>query len=372
MTSRMTRRSLVQASAAFVASSFVSLDSNTSWASYAEPRRIRLNLNENAWGPSTAVAPAIERALGQISRYGEPAAAQALVEQIAARERVAPEQVIPGEILAELGLYLGSQGAPGGEFLYSTPGYLALIDAAHRVGGVGIGVPLNSALENDLPALETHVTHRTRAIYLINPHNPAGTVSDAAEFHSFLSKVSQRALAIVDEAYLEYADHFTQRSAVSLVRDGANVIVFRTFDKIHGLAGLPIGYALVPRELGKLLREQGFGDAEALGRLNMAAASAALADEAHVARVQASVSVERAKWHRALDELKLRRTDSHASFVFFDSGRPHDVIAASFAASGIVIARAFSPYDSWIRITIGLPEENQRAQGELRHILSGR
>ena len=370
MSDRITRRSLFQMSGALAASSFASFNALAAWGSAAAQRRIHLDLNENAWGPSPTVAPAIERALAQIARYGEPAAAKALVEQISAHERVAPEQVIPGEILVELGLYLGSQGGPGGEFLYSTPGYLALIDAAHRVGGVGVGVPLDSNFENDLPALAARITPRTRALFLINPHNPAGTASDAATLHGFLRSASQRATVIVDEAYLEYADDFAQRSAVAEVRDGANVIVFRTFAKIHGLAGLPIGYALVPREIGKALRAEGLGDAEALGRLNMAAASAALADSPHVARVRAAAAEERAKWHAVLDELKLRRTESRASFVFFDSGRPHDEIASAFAAKGIQVARAFPPYDTWVRITIGLPEENLAAQQDLRRILN--
>lgn len=365
----LSRRSLLQASGALVASRFLPALSPSARAEASAPQHIHLNLNENAWGPSPTVAPAVERALSQIARYGDQASAQALVEQIADYERVSPEQVVPGEILTELGLSLGTQGGPGGEFLYSTPGYLALIDAAHRVGGVGVGVPLNSAFENDLPALATRVTPHTRAVFLVSPHNPAGTVSDAAAFHAFLKDISQRAAVIVDEAYLEYTDDFSARSAVTHVREGANVIVFRTFAKIHGLAGLPIGYALVPRELGKGLRAQGLGDAETIGRLNMAAASAALADTGHVARVRAAVATERAKWHALLDQLKLERTESRASFVFFNSGRPHDEVASAFAAQGIEVARAFPPYDTWIRITIGLPEENHRAQQVLKTIL---
>jgi len=106
------------------------------------------------------------------------------------------------------------------------------------------------------------VSDRTRALYLINPHNPTGTVNDDAPFKSFLREVSQRALVIVDEAYLEYTTDFESRTSVSLVRDGANVIVFRTFDKIHGLAGLPIGYSVVPHALGEALRKEGLGNAE--------------------------------------------------------------------------------------------------------------
>jgi histidinol-phosphate aminotransferase len=96
--------------------------------------RIRLCFNENPYGPSPAVAKAIQRELSQLNRYADASAARQLAERIAAYERVPVEQVVLGEILGLLGLYLGSKGGPGGEFLYSTPGYLALVDAAARVG----------------------------------------------------------------------------------------------------------------------------------------------------------------------------------------------------------------------------------------------
>ncbi len=330
---------------------------------------IHLNLNENAFGPSPSVPGAIQAELPRISRYADAASAQALAEQIAAYERVAVEQIVLGEILGALGLYLGSQGGPGGEFIYSTPGYLALVDAASHVGGVGVPVPLDKNYQNDLPALAAHVNSKTRALYLINPHNPTGTVNDDASFKHFLREVSHHAPVIVDEAYLEYTPDFESRSAVSLVRDGENVLVFRTFDKIYGLAGMPIGYSIVPHTLGNALRKEGLGDAEGLGRLNIAAASAALADRAHVQQVRDAISTERKRWSAILDNLQLPHTDSQADFIFFNAGRPQQEIAASFRSAGIEIGRAFPPYQTWVRITIGRPEENKKAQERLREIV---
>jgi histidinol-phosphate aminotransferase len=365
----LSRRSLLRGSGAALTVGLLP----HAWASFdaqQEENSIHLNLNENAWGPSPQVAPALEREFSRLSRYADAVAAQAFAEQIAAHERVSVDQVVLGEILGALGLWLGSQGGPGGEFIYSTPGYLALIDAAAHVGGVGVPVPLNERYENDLPALQAKVGPKTRALYLINPHNPTGTVTDPDTFLRFLSEVSQKAPAIVDEAYLEYTPEFASRSSVSLVRDGASVLVFRTFDKIHGLAGLPIGYTIAPRNLASALRAEGLGDAESLGRLNIAAASAALADAQHVTRVRDAVTVERAKWNAKLDELKLAHTDSKTNFVFFHAGRPQHELAASLHRHGIEIGRAFPPYTNWARITIGLPEENQRAQQALQSLFT--
>lgn len=367
----VTRRSLLRGSGLALASGMLSRKlaaTPLSELSVAPEETIHLNLNENAYGPSSQVHPAIEKELAHVSRYADAKAANAWTEQIAAYERVPPEQVILGEILGDLGLYLGSQGGPGGEFIYSTPGYLALIDAASRVGGIGVPVPLNTHYENDLTALQAKINARTRALYLINPHNPTGTVSDDREFKNFLRESSQHAPVIVDEAYLEYTPDFESRSAVSLAREGANVLVFRTFDKIHGLAGLPIGYTLAPRSLANALHQQGLGDAESLGRLNIAAASAALADRSHVRQVRDTVSAERAKWHALLDELHVRHTDSRANFVFFDTGRPQPQFSDALQKRGVEIGRQFPPYTNWARITIGVPAENQVVQKHVRDL----
>lgn len=330
---------------------------------------IRLSFNENPYGPSTRVAEAIQRELTRLNRYADAGAAQRLAGQIAAYERLPVEQVVLGEILDRLGVYLAGEGGIGSEFIYSTPGYLALIDTAARLGGIGVPVPLDAQYQNDLPALSEKITARTRGIYLVNPHNPTGTVNEDKAFKSFLRKSSEHAVVIVDEAYLEYTDGLAERSAVSLVREGANVIVFRTFDKIHGLAGLPIGYTLVPVPIADALRKQGVGDAEVLGRLNIAAASAALSDTEQVAHTREAVARERAIWLSLLRELNLPHTDACANFIFFDAGRPQPQLAESLRSRGVDIGRAHPPYINWARITIGLPEENRRAQKALRQSL---
>jgi histidinol-phosphate aminotransferase len=334
-------------------------------SSKAEPL-VRLSLNENPYGPSPNVARAVQLELDRLSRYADEHLTRQLAEQIAEHEHIPVEQVVLGDILALLGLFLGSSGGPGGEFLYSTPGYLALIDAAAHVNGIGVPVPLNAQYQNDLVALKSKVNAKTRAIYLINPHNPTGTINDDEEFKSFLRESSQSAVVVVDEAYLEYTSDFTTRSAVSLVREGANVVVFRTFDKIHGLAGMPIGYVLAPRSLADALRKQGAGDAEGLGRLNLVAASVALADTTHVEHTRKAIANERVLWLSVLRELKLSHTDTRANFVFFDSGRPQPELADAMRERGIDIGRAYPPYTNWARITIGLPSENLRAQNALR------
>jgi histidinol-phosphate aminotransferase len=331
------------------------------------PAPVRLTLNENPYGPSPQVVKALQADLGGLFRYvGDEATV--LTNQIAAFEGVAPEQIILGEILDSLGVHLSLQGGPGGEFIYTVPGYPALVDAGARVGGVIVAVPLNAKLENDLPAIKAKINAKTRAVFLVNPHNPSGTVNPAEEFLSAARDISKKALVIVDEAYLEFSDDYAKRTAVSLTRAGENVMVFRTFAKVHGLASMPLGYAVAPRAIADYLHKQGLGFSRDLNRLALTAAAASLRDTAHIVRVHDAVVAERVKWNAVFDALKLRHTDSQANFVYFDAGRPQTEVAKALLADGVVVGRAFPPYDTWLRITIGLPEENARAQAALRKI----
>jgi histidinol-phosphate aminotransferase len=328
----------------------------------------RLSLNENPFGPSPRAVEAIQNALTEIARYAGDDA-HSLEQQIADREGVSPDQIILGEILDSLGLQLALDGGAGGEFIYSEPGYTALVDAVAPGGGVVVGIPLNAHLENDLPAIAARVTARTRSIYIVNPHNPTGTVSEAVSFKAFLREMAERTTVIVDEAYLEFEPDFAQKTAVELTRSGANVVVFRTFGKVYGLAGMPMGYAVAPKGVAGSLKRSGLGAAHSLNRLALTAAAASLRDPGYVEAIRLKVVEERQKWHTLLDTIGRRRSNSRGNFVFFETGQSHEVVAAQLLWEGIEIARAFPPFDRWVRISIGLPAENVRARDAIEKLL---
>jgi histidinol-phosphate aminotransferase len=332
------------------------------------PVRARLALNENPYGPSPLALAAIRDQFGELSRYVDKAA-DALTPAIVAQESVSADQIVLGEILEELGLFLAKDGPAGGEFIYSEPGYTALVNAVGPGGGVVVGVPLDQNLQNDLAAVAAKVNARTRAIYLVNPHNPTGTVSDGATFKAFVREMSKRTRVIVDEAYLEFEPDFDARTVAGLTRDGGNVVVFRTFGKIYGLAGLSVGYAIAPKTLAAALKRAGIGTPETLTRPALAAAAASLRDEHYVTTVRAKVVAEREKWNRLFDTLKLRHSDARGNFVFFETGRPHREFAEALHVKGIEIGRAFASYNRWVRISIGLPEENAMARTAIAELL---
>ncbi|MBJ7439252.1 MAG: aminotransferase class I/II-fold pyridoxal phosphate-dependent enzyme, partial [Sphingopyxis sp.] len=174
------------------------------------------------------------------------------------------------------------------------------------------------------------------------------------------------------EAYLEY-DDLAGRSAIRQLRAGANVLVFRTLAKAYGLAGLSIGYAVAPAVLAKGLRDAGIGAPHSLSRLNLAAASAALADQAHIARVRDWTLGGRRRLEQAIDGLRLDRADSRANFVYFRTPAA-DAVRAEAAKRDIRIGRAFPPLDDWVRITVGTPNEVDAVLGllhDVRHAPAG-
>ncbi|WP_051386923.1 histidinol-phosphate transaminase [Bradyrhizobium sp. ARR65] len=330
---------------------------------------LRLSLNENPLGPSAAAKEAIRNEIDQICRYPGPKADLLLTKAIATREEVPGDQIVLGEILGQLGFQLAANGPLGGEFIYSEPGYTALVDAVAPGGGLVVPVALNEKLENDLPAISSKMSARTQAIYLVNPHNPSGTVSDSEAFLRFVREMSTHTTVIVDEAYLEFEPDFEQRTAVGLTRAGDNVIVFRTFAKIFGLAGLSIGYAVAPKAHAAALKRAGIGGPDAFDRLALAAALASLQDTGYIPMMRAKVAAERDKWHRLFDSLNVRHTDSRGNFVFFETRRPHAEFSQALRAKGIDIGRAFPPLDQWARISIGLPTENEIAREAVAAVL---
>jgi histidinol-phosphate aminotransferase len=332
--------------------------------------RLRLSLNENPWGPSPQVEPAIRAALGQVNRYVEDEAA-GFEQVVATFEGVGTDQVVLGEVLGPLGLHLALEGGQASRFVYSSPGYAGFTDPAAAVGGTIDGVPLNAQFENDLPALLARA-EGAAALFVVNPHNPSGTVSDRAAFHTFVREASLRTLVVIDEAYLEYSDDYAGRTAAPLVAEGLNVVVFRTFAKAYGLAGLQLGHAIGPKPLVAALKRKGVGAPHSLDRLALAAGTAALRDQAQVARVSAAVAREREIWRGVLDGLGWRQTATQANFVFFQADRPQAELARALAERGVDIGRAHPPLTDWTRISIGRPEENVRVQTILRGLAGGR
>lgn len=330
------------------------------------PGLLRLNYNENPFGPAPSAKAAMRAATESACRYADAEQLE-LLDLIAKREGCRPEQIVlgagSGEILDAAGFHFGLDR---GEIVVAHPSYLALVNAADRVGGKAVRVPLNARLEHDLPAMAAAVTSRTSCIYLVNPNNPTGTVCDAAELKAFVRAQAERTTVFIDEAYLELSDDFAGRTCAALAVEGRNVVVARTFSKIFGMAGMRLGYAIMPEKLAVSLRARMTGS---LSIVTIAGASASLRDAAFVADTHAKIAAGRAALVAVVRELGREYAVPQGNFVFFRTGRPIQEFLAKMRAEGIEVGRAFPPLLDWARITIGLPDEMEKCHRALRKVL---
>ena len=331
------------------------------------PGPVVLSWNENPFGPSPAARAAMQAAIGRSCRYPDPQIG-ALREALAQREGVSVAQLLPGcgsgEILEAAGLHYG---AGGGEIVAADPTFYQLLAAAERAGGRIARVPLNARLEHDLPALEAAITDRTRLVYVVNPHNPTGTICEPGALREWVKRISGRVAVFVDEAYLECLEDPAAHSCAGLVREGRNVIVARTFSKIHGLAGARLGYALMSAPTAEALRARMTGD---LSLASVEGGLAALRDEGFVTATRAELKAGREALQALARELGCEHTVAHGNFAFIRTGMPAKDFQAKMAAEGVLVGRPFPPLHDWSRITIGLPEEMARCHAALRKVMA--
>ena len=336
-------------------------------ARYGLDRVIKLASNENPLGASPLAVEAIKAALPGISRY--PDGGLALRRKLAERFRVRLENVIAGA---------GSEGLMADivrtflcdhdEVLSSDGTFPAMRVLAHSRGVAYRTVPLRD-WRFDLIAMADALTDRTKLIYLPNPNNPTGTIFTAREFDDFYRRVPERVLIILDEAYFEYAQH-NPRYPDSLHYRYDNVITLRTFSKVYGLASVRIGYGFAHQDLiGMLLKLKLPFEPSGLAS---AAGLAALDDREFVKRSLENNHREMARMIRALEDLGLGPVPSEANFIMLrlaSATRAHELFEALLREGVILRPLGTFGLPDCLRITIGIPQENDVCLSALQRIL---
>jgi histidinol-phosphate aminotransferase len=334
-------------------------------AKRAEP--VRISSNENPFGPSQAAVMAMMQAMDKACRYPF-AESQELVELIAKKEGCSRENIVlgvgSGEILDITGYYFGLQK---GEIIAAQPGYTQLMRNAESQGGKSIWVPVNKKLEHDLPAMAAKVSDKTSLVYICNPNNPTGTVVNAAELKDFAKTVSKRAPVFVDEAYLDLADDYAGQTCVKLVSEGHNVAVARTFSKIYGMAGLRVGYGIMPKEMAEKVQPYSTGS---LNMMGVVAAVASLKDETYCSEMKAKIKAGRDALIAVIKGLGKEYAEPQGNFVFFKTGMPVKMFIEKMRAENVSVGRPFPPMLDWARISIGLPEEMTVCHAALKKVLA--
>ncbi len=356
MTSHVSRRSLLLGAAAAAAtlSKRPALAQATARGPVAPasgaPGLARLIANENPYGPSASARLAITETLATAWQYpmGND---QPLKQLIAAREGLTPQHIMiaegSGEILRIAGLVFGL----GREVVAATPTFGFLQAYALQMGATVTEVPLDDNLRHNIKALAAAVTASTGLLYICNPNNPTGTLVPGPELRPFVQEMASRTTVLVDEAYLDLWEDWPQHTATDRVRAGEPVIVTRTFSKLHGLAGLRVGYALAPPELIQRLEQHRM---TIQGSTGVAAATASYQDLEFQALSRARLKEGLAITTEALQKLKLRHVENgRGNFVFFDTGGPLADFSAAMRRAGYMVGRPFPPYSTWCRVSMG-------------------
>lgn len=332
------------------------------------PIRIRLNSNENPYGPSELARNAIVQQLTEANRYPFQMVEE-VRDLIAAKEGVSRDHIRigagSGDMLCATGAAFGIEK---GKIVAPYPTFPMLMAYAEVFNCNWDKVDLNEKLEIDYEALESRINNDTRLVFVCNPNNPTGTLVDPEKVMAFCERVSARVPVYADEAYLEFLDPALQRSMIDLVKKGKDVIVSKTFSKIHGLAGLRVGYIVAkPERIAQISR---YHPGIPNNQLGLAAAKVALTDKAFMELSRLRNAEARKHLTDFLDTKKLFYGDSHTNFVFFDANTDGLGVMTKLAESGIGIRVVDYKGKQWCRVSVGTLEEMKILTRALQNIFS--
>ena len=326
---------------------------------------IKLASNENPLGPSPKALQAMHAAVECTHLYpdgGGYYVTRALSEKLG----VPPDHIILGNGSNEVIEFIGHAFLrPGAEIITPEHAFIAYKIIA-KVFGARTTEIASPDFRQDLDAIADAITVDTRAIFIANPNNPTGSMAGQAEIDRFMSRVRDDVVVVFDEAYYEYVDQ--PPDTLKFVRDGRNVIVLRTFSKIHGLASARLGYGIARPELISVLQKT--REPFNANGIAQAAAVAALADEAHQRETKRITDEGRSYFEEQLAAMQLKFVRSFGNFVLVNVGDGLAVFKALLPKGVIVRAMAGYNLAEWIRISVGTMPQNERCIAALTEVLS--
>ncbi|MFP3981648.1 MAG: histidinol-phosphate transaminase, partial [Desulfobacterales bacterium] len=319
---------------------------------------IKLASNENPLGSSPKALSAMQAAMEKLNRYPD-GSGYYLVEKLAGKLGVDPGCIVLGNGSDEIiGMLTRALMQPGDEAIMTEPSFLMYEIMVRSAGAEPVFVPLKS-LFVDLDDMAARITDRTRIIFLNNPANPTGTIISKDEFARFMERIPEHVAVVIDEAYIEFAADPDCLDGLAWTAGDRAVAVLRTFSKAYGLAGIRIGYGVMPAELAELLHRvrQPF-NANALAQ---AGACAALDDDDFLAQTVSLVRSELEFLYAGLEHLGVNYFPSEANFFLIDVQSDAEAFFEAMLRQGVIVrSMASYGYPEYIRVNAGTREENQR------------
>ncbi|MCP4572141.1 MAG: histidinol-phosphate transaminase [bacterium] len=330
---------------------------------------VKLASNENPEGPLPAVLEAVTEAAQQLNRYPD-AACHTLTHKLAEHLDVTPESIILGNGSNEvIDILIRALVSPGENVIYSERSFIVygLTTCAHFE--CGRPVALGDDDRHDLPAMAAAVNDKTKLVIVCNPNNPTGTYNTAEEFTALLEALPARVIVAVDEAYYEYVTASDYPQVLPLMKAHPNLVVLRTFSKIHSLAGLRVGFGVGhPALIGELHKTR---EPFNVNMLAQVAAMACLENWHEVAGRRDRNRAELDRLAADLAELGLDVVPSQTNFILVRSEGPAAELSQELLKLGVIVRpmAAFGMDERALRISVGTRPENERCLVALKEIL---
>lgn len=326
-------------------------------AEYGFDKAIKLASNENPFGPSTKAMEAVQKAIANTFRYPDPVSRN-LREKIAAKFAVKAEEIIVGAGSESLlSILCRTVMKPGDVALMGEGAFLGFPVHCKAMGGVLKTVP-SPNYRFDVDAIIHALDDSVRILYLPNPNNPTGTYITQAELDRILAALPKSTLLLIDEAYTEFCQDLPDYPQTLQLRSD-NVVILRTFSKAYGLGGMRVGYGVAsPRLIEQATKIKMTFEVTLLSQV---AAEAALHDDAFLRQTVENNTKEKARYYAFFEKHSMKYVPSHGNFILVECESEDRVneINEALLKQGIAIRplKAFG-FPNCLRITIGLPEEN--------------
>ncbi len=329
---------------------------------------VKMASNENIFGPSPKVVEAICKAASAVNFYPD-GGSYYLRTAIAEKFGVKFENVMVGSGVDELlRILCVSVLGPGDEIIFADPSFVMYGISAMVANAGMVKVPLRDGYYHDIPAMIDSITDRTKMIFVCNPNNPTGTIVKKDEIDLLMEKVPENVLVVMDEAYYEYVQDPDYPQTMEYFKQGKNIVVFRTFSKAYGLAGLRVGYGFVEEKLGEVFHR--VRNPFNVNLLAQTAALVALEEQENVRRVVDSTVAGKEQIYAGLDAMGIRYVPTEANFILIDCETESVPVFEALLRKGVIVRPGqFLGFPTCIRVSICLEKENERFLVALKEVL---
>ncbi len=330
---------------------------------------IKLASNENLHGPAPEVIAAFKSS-EHLLHYYPDAAGFRLREAIGGFLGVPVADVVLGNGSNELiDLIARTFVSPDDHAVFGDPSFVCYRMCLSAANVPFTEVPLRESVSWNVDDLLAAVEPRTKVMFVANPNNPTGAHIGSADLRRLISELPQHVMLVMDEAYIEYAGTPDLVSALTMRHLRENICVLRTFSKAYGLAAIRVGYGVMsPEAVGYLDRVRAPFNCNAIGQH---IAITALAAQHHIRTSVAQTILERERVASALASDGLLVAPSQTNFILVNVNRPGRVVYEAMLRQGVIVRPMPPPISTWLRITVGLPSDNDRMLASLSTALKG-